>query len=141
MIAKIFRTIIKNAQLFFVVWAVVILANQIFIFGACFAPYCLIAALPHTFVMSAIGMYFYIETNKGEEYELPELTDKEVEEFLSRPPIKKLSKNEEATEGKLCPKCGSNMRIRVARNGKYAGRSFWGCSKYPDCHGIINIEQ
>ncbi len=33
-----------------------------------------------------------------------------------------------------CPKCGSEMKIRHGRYG-----TFLGCSKYPDCRGIIQI--
>lgn len=38
----------------------------------------------------------------------------------------------------VCPECGSPMIKRVAHRGKFAGRSFWGCSQYPDCKGIIS---
>lgn len=37
-----------------------------------------------------------------------------------------------------CPICGSRMRYRTARRGYRAGRSFWGCSRYPTCHGTRN---
>ena len=30
----------------------------------------------------------------------------------------------------LCPKCGSNMRLRKGKNGE-----FWGCTQYPNCRG------
>lgn len=39
---------------FFMVWFAVILINQIFLFRACFQIYCLIAAVPHTFIISAV---------------------------------------------------------------------------------------
>lgn len=39
----------------------------------------------------------------------------------------------------LCPKCSSVMTRRQARQGRYAGRPFWGCSRYPRCDGIRNI--
>lgn len=39
-----------------------------------------------------------------------------------------------------CPKCGSKMTLRTARQGKYSGRQFWGCLRYPNCKGIINID-
>lgn len=42
----------ENLQQFFIIWGFVLVLNQIFIFGACFAPYCLIAALPHTGVIA-----------------------------------------------------------------------------------------
>lgn len=38
-----------------------------------------------------------------------------------------------------CPKCGRSMHRRVARRGERAGKPFWGCSGYPACRGIINI--
>ncbi|MCU7283266.1 topoisomerase DNA-binding C4 zinc finger domain-containing protein [Pseudomonas peradeniyensis] len=36
----------------------------------------------------------------------------------------------------LCPNCGSSMVQRVAKRGRHAGKSFYGCSKYPRCTGI-----
>jgi restriction system protein len=39
-----------------------------------------------------------------------------------------------------CPKCGSEMVLRVARKGPNSGQKFWGCSKFPDCRGVISAE-
>ncbi|HDJ2774970.1 TPA: topoisomerase DNA-binding C4 zinc finger domain-containing protein, partial [Serratia rubidaea] len=36
-----------------------------------------------------------------------------------------------------CPLCSGTMRRRA---GKKGGGSFWGCSNYPTCQGIINID-
>jgi restriction system protein len=38
----------------------------------------------------------------------------------------------------MCPKCGSAMVHRTAKNGANAGNSFWGCSRYPECRGIVS---
>lgn len=38
------------------------------------------------------------------------------------------------TSGKKCPECSSPMRKRQGSNGP-----FWGCSRYPDCKGVVNI--
>jgi restriction system protein len=38
-----------------------------------------------------------------------------------------------------CPKCGAPMVLRTAHKGAYAGRTFYGCSNYPRCHGIVNL--
>jgi restriction system protein len=35
-----------------------------------------------------------------------------------------------------CPKCGSTMTKRVAKQGDNSGKAFWGCSRFPDCRGI-----
>ncbi len=39
-----------------------------------------------------------------------------------------------------CPQCGSPMVLRTARKGPQVGSSFWGCSKFPDCHGTRSVE-
>lgn len=36
-----------------------------------------------------------------------------------------------------CPKCGKAMVLRTAKTGKMAGKSFWGCSGYPECKGVV----
>ncbi|TLU83015.1 MAG: four helix bundle protein [Chlorobium sp.] len=38
-----------------------------------------------------------------------------------------------------CPKCGKPMVLRTVRNGKSAGRQFWGCTGYPECKGIVEV--
>ena len=40
-----------------------------------------------------------------------------------------------------CPKCGSPTRLQTARKGKYAGKQFYGCSRYPKCKGIVDINE
>lgn len=39
---------------------------------------------------------------------------------------------------KICPRCGGNLILRVAKSGKYAGNRFYGCSNYPKCRYIQN---
>lgn len=39
----------------------------------------------------------------------------------------------------LCPKCGAPMVKRRATRGENAGSEFWGCSRFPHCHGIVKI--
>lgn len=34
------------------IWIIILLINQIFIFGACFYPTCILAALPHTGIIA-----------------------------------------------------------------------------------------
>ncbi|XAL98448.1 5'-nucleotidase [Phycisphaeraceae bacterium D3-23] len=43
------------------------------------------------------------------------------------------------SEVPLCPNCGAKMKKRIARRGKTAGRSFWGCSNYPKCNSTYDI--
>lgn len=51
------KKIKENFQNFIILWSIIILINQIFIFGACFATYCLIAALPHTGFISGLIIF------------------------------------------------------------------------------------
>ncbi|MFK5913625.1 MAG: restriction endonuclease [Woeseiaceae bacterium] len=39
----------------------------------------------------------------------------------------------------VCPKCNSLMVLRKAGKGQHAGKSFWGCSTYPKCRGVVSI--
>jgi four helix bundle suffix protein len=39
-----------------------------------------------------------------------------------------------------CPVCAKPMSLRTAKKGKNAGTQFWGCSAYPGCKGIRNLD-
>ena len=39
-----------------------------------------------------------------------------------------------------CPECSSDMVLRTARRGSNAGNQFWGCSSFPRCKGIVNLD-
>ncbi len=42
-----------------------------------------------------------------------------------------------AVAGPSCPRCGTPMVERVAKQGQYAGQRFWGCRRYPRCREIL----
>lgn len=39
-----------------------------------------------------------------------------------------------------CPRCGSAMAKRIAKQGSNTGGTFWGCTAFPKCRGIRAIE-
>ena len=39
-----------------------------------------------------------------------------------------------------CPLCAKPMSLRTARKGGNAGAQFWGCSAYPACKGVRNLD-
>jgi restriction system protein len=41
---------------------------------------------------------------------------------------------------RACPRCGSEMVLRVAKKGPHSGKRFWGCSKFPECRGVASAE-
>lgn len=38
-----------------------------------------------------------------------------------------------------CPKCGSSMRVRFAKQSRRGNRRFYGCSRFPQCRGTRDI--
>ncbi len=138
MIKEIFISAFKNFQVFLVAWVVVIIANQLLIFGACFAPYCLIAALPHTLIISLLVNHFILFENSSRPEKPP--TKEKLEDFeFIQPKFEIQDDDFEEVKIPFCPKCGSVMALRTAKKGAYSGNNFWGCSKYPKCKGLLNI--
>jgi len=45
----------------------------------------------------------------------------------------RLPKLEDTTK---CPKCHSEMQKKIARKGRFKGKTFWGCIRYPRCYGL-----
>ena len=39
-----------------------------------------------------------------------------------------------------CAECGKPMTRRRARTGKSAGKDFWGCTGYPECRGLREMD-
>lgn len=54
--------------------------------------------------------------------------------------VKNQYQNADENTSPECPKCGKNMVLRKSKSGPNLGRSFWGCSSYPQCRGIVNIK-
>lgn len=85
----------------------------------------------------------------------PVLADKQVREMISRiqsgrlaPSIKTHREHmrhvrqivSDRESERRCPKCGSPMVEREAKRGAQKGTRFLGCSGYPKCQTILNIE-
>ena len=39
-----------------------------------------------------------------------------------------------------CPKCNSEMVKRVAKKSIRQGQTFFGCSRFPKCRGVVNVD-
>lgn len=57
-------------------------------------------------------------------------------EKLSGMRIEARAKQESAP---TCSECGNKMIRRQAKNGKNAGREFWGCTGYPKCKAVLEM--
>lgn len=40
-----------------------------------------------------------------------------------------------------CPVCNKEMVQREAKKGKNAGNKFWGCSQFPKCRGVLELDE
>lgn len=141
MIGKILKSTFGNFQAFLVAWVVILVINQLFIFHGCFAPYCLLAGLPHTGIIAAFITYVM---NNDDDVAAAEVNTTAINHEVKTNTLNKQAKDIpvnhiKETKEPFCPKCGSKMRLNTARKGRYAGQNFWGCSKYPHCNGIVNI--
>jgi restriction system protein len=48
--------------------------------------------------------------------------------------------NSQESSIRPCPKCGRKLVHRISRSGDRVGSYFWGCSGYPACRFIANID-
>jgi ssDNA-binding Zn-finger/Zn-ribbon topoisomerase 1 len=46
----------------------------------------------------------------------------------------------ENSDDLVCPRCGSKLILRIAKKGENAGNRFYGCSPFPKCRYIKNIQ-
>ena len=43
------------------------------------------------------------------------------------------------TQAPTCPRCNGEMIKRVAKKGQQQGQTFFGCSQFPKCRGVVNV--
>ncbi|MBP3217580.1 MAG: topoisomerase DNA-binding C4 zinc finger domain-containing protein, partial [Lachnospiraceae bacterium] len=65
----------------------------------------------------------------GPYYERPQ----ELKEESTKSQTSVLPKEPDIQTGRYCPRCGSELLIRLARRGPNAGNQFVGCSAFPQC--------
>lgn len=83
----------------------------------------------------------------------PVLSELEVQNAVSRIQVGRLAPSRETHRQHLqqlrtrldlaaerkCPKCGSGMVLRTAKQGANARTQFWGCTAYPRCRAVQNV--
>jgi Protein of unknown function (DUF2726)/Topoisomerase DNA binding C4 zinc finger len=81
--------------------------------------------------------------NKPANAEAQNATPVQPAELRSEPTETKAAIEAVATETKapFCPKCGTPMVLRTAKNGAQVGRKFYGCANYPKCRVILPFEE
>ncbi|HET6629549.1 MAG TPA: topoisomerase DNA-binding C4 zinc finger domain-containing protein [Woeseiaceae bacterium] len=63
-------------------------------------------------------------------------------QLLASPPEERQPEERQPgdSSGPACPRCKGRMLRRTAKRGENAGNDFWGCSRFPACHGTREIE-
>ncbi len=59
------KYIFFNLGQYFVIWVILTIINQVVFFGACLAPYCILASIPHVSIISLVIMYFSYKASMG----------------------------------------------------------------------------
>lgn len=157
---KLFEKTGEVAKLYTGTFIVVMILNQLVFFGFCLNPICLIAAMPHVLLITVVVGTFINKINNSEKSKIadtkkqvvsqrmsPTLTPTPIKVPVNLNPIPELDRpsidinqyKPPAQTPVLCPICQSQMVLRTAKQGRYAGRQFHGCSQYPQCKGIINL--
>ena len=53
--------------------------------------------------------------------------------------VKSIVSDKERTIHPNFPKCGASMVLRETRKGENVGRKFWGCTRFPQCRGVMDL--
>lgn len=126
--------------------SVVVLANSKTVLNAKFAP----KEIKNSVIRADQLIEFIKKSNVGSEVRsekaMLELAESYLQAHIEK--VKDYTEKynqyliQEATveEKLMCPKCGAEMIKRVATKGTNVGKSFYGCSNFPKCRGILNIE-
>ena len=75
------------------------------------------------------------------EIQCEEEKEQHIENILKRSEPKPVPKKEQVQPPVLCPKCNAPMILRTATKGANQGKQFYGCSNFPNCRAIVNIEK
>jgi restriction system protein len=88
------------------------------------------------------GSYTQAARNFARECGIQLIDGEQLAESLARElPVNSTSVSQAQTEvAPSCPVCHAPMVKRVAQRGENKGNPFWGCSKYPACRGIRNVQ-
>lgn len=156
---KLYAKTVEVAKLYTGTFVVVMILNQLLFFGFCLNPICLVAAMPHVLLITVVVGTYINKISNDEKTKIVDSKTTLTQPKTAPPAIPNaIAENEQQIPPKpvrpsydinkykppsqtavLCPLCQSEMVIRTARNGRYAGNQFYGCSQFPRCKGIINF--
>lgn len=54
--------------------------------------------------------------------------------------VKESTVSKDSEDVQVCPRCGKELVLRTAKKGENAGKQFYGCSGFPKCRYVKNME-
>ncbi len=84
----------------------------------------------------------YITPFAFDSFESEPLVKTKADEAITEESIEKAMFSNSIVSNSIpnCPKCQSEMIKREAKKGARQGQTFYGCSQFPKCRGVVNIE-
>lgn len=64
-----------------------------------------------------------------------------IEKKQASKEIQPLEEKPDEGQKKQCPRCGSTLVLRKAKKGENAGTQFYGCSNFPKCRYMKNLDE
>lgn len=81
-----------------------------------------------------------VQVSSNDHYELSEVVHLFQLAFSKTKKAEASHDNASADSAPFCPECGLVMVLRVHREGRQAGKRYYGCMNAPTCDGIIAID-
>ena len=75
---------------------------------------------------------------RADDFEDLKEAKKNIDKIMDKREVKEEPKQEAEQESLVTPKCPECGKEMVKRDGRYG--SFWGCSSYPECKGMVKIK-
>lgn len=95
-----------------------------------------------SFVVSEKEEAFYITPFELPESEIKAKVNSQSDNQINESKINIVANNDiMAKQIPNCPRCGGEMVERVAKKGARQGQSFYGCSQFPKCRGVMNVSE
>lgn len=105
--------------MFFKIWGVILILNQLFFYSFCLSPNCLISALPHTGIISAILYYFYQDSLSVNIHSKTENDFSETKDYKC-----KKCKKQNSCDNDFCIYCGEKLNFQQNNNSKESNKIY-----------------
>ena len=98
-----------------------------------------VLSMPFTSRNAVFMTPFEVLDSESSEIKIKTSEPAKASSLIDRPATsKKVDDIASITSAPSCPKCHSEMIQRIAKKGARQGQTFYGCSQFPKCRGVVN---